>query len=681
MKISPHWLREFVALKADDRKLAEELTHTGTAVESISQEHGQTIFEMEITTNRVDCMNHYGIARECSAVFDVDLKPLKTKLPAAKAETRFPIDIQDAEGCARYTARVIRGVKIGASQKAVAERLAVAGASSINNAVDASNYVLIEMGHPTHAFDLDLLEGGKIVVRRAHKGETLKTLDGVERKLHPEDLVIADAKKAVALAGVMGGFDTMITEQTKNILIESAWFEPAGIRRTARRHGMHTDASHRFERGADFAATPLACARVAELILESSGGELTGPESDAVGRKLARPKLTLRASELLRHLGQVVAEKDVHRILSRLGFAPKKVASGWQVTLPSWRLDVEREIDLVEEIARIYGYNNFKNRLPAFSGAVIELPEAAKDAKLRSTLLALGYDEVVSMTFISAAEAKQFSSVAAVELANPLSEETTVMRTSLVPGMLAMLGFNLNRGISDVRLFESGHVFEMAGAKTEENGHICIGATGNAVIIGPHERPRPFSFYDLKGDVEALLEHFQHGSLYFDEHVGADHYYAGRSARAVLDGATVARLGQLHPEIASARKLKQEIFIAELFLDRLYQQDLRQARYQPISRYPAVERDFSFVFPPDVTFDRIRETIEALRIAEMKSLAPADMLRGKPAENAGLPAGKYSLLLRVVFQSAEHTLRDDEVAGWSQQIMRALESLGGTLRS
>jgi phenylalanyl-tRNA synthetase beta chain len=681
MKISPQWLREFVNLKADDRKLAEELTHTGTAVESISQEHGQSIFEMEITTNRVDCMNHYGIARECSAVFDVELKPLKAKLPAANAGAKFPIEIQDKEGCARYTTRTIRGVNIGASQKAVAERLAHAGASSINNAVDASNYVLIEMGHPTHAFDLDLLAGGKIIVRRAHHGEMLKTLDGVERKLHPDDLVIADAKKPVALAGVMGGFDTMITEKTKNILIESAWFEPAGIRRTARRHGMHTDASHRFERGADFAATPLACARVAELIFDSAGGDLTGPESDAIGRKLTRPTLTLRTKELLRHLGQVVAEKDVRRILSRLAFAPKKVAGGWQVTLPSWRLDVEREIDLVEEIARIYGYNNFKNTLPAFSGAVVELPKAAKDAKLRSSLLALGYDEAVSMTFVSMAEARQFSSVQAVELANPLSEETTVMRTSLVPGMLAMLGFNLNRGTSDVRLFESGHVFEMAGAKTEERGDICLGATGNAVIIGPHESARPFSFYDLKGDVETVLENFQHGSLYFDEHVGADYYRAGYSARAVLDGATVARLGQLLPEVAAARKLKQEIFIAEFFLDRLYQHDLRQARYQPISRYPAVERDFSFIFPAEVTFARIREAIQALGIAEMKSLAPADMLRGKAAEKAGLPAGKYSLLLRVVFQSAERTLRDDEVAGWSQKIVSALQSLGGTLRS
>src|SRR5438876_456021 len=321
MKISPNWLREFVALKAEDRKLAEDLTHTGTAVESISHEHGQTIFEMEITTNRVDCMNHYGIARECSAVFDVDLKPLKAKLPAAKAGAKFPIDIQDAEGCARYTARVVRGVNIGASQKAMAERLGATGASSINNAVDASNYALIEMGHPTHAFDLDLLEGGKIVVRRPHKGETLKTLDGVERKLHPDDLVIADAKKPVALAGVMGGFDTMITEQTKNILIESAWFDPASVRKTARRQGMHTDASHRFERGADFGATSLACARVAELVLASGGGELAGGEIDAVARKMLRRPVRLRGSEVSRILGQATPVNDILRLLVRLGFA------------------------------------------------------------------------------------------------------------------------------------------------------------------------------------------------------------------------------------------------------------------------------------------------------------------------------------------------------------------------
>src|SRR5947209_7378788 len=305
MKISPAWLHEFADIKVPLRQLADELTHTGTAVESISGEGDSAVFEMEITTNRVDAMNHYGVARECSAIYDLDLKSIQPKLPAAKSAAAFPIEIAEPELCARYTARVIHGVKIGPSPQRIRQRLALLDAGSISNAVDASNYTLHEMGHPTHAFDLDLLKGSKIIVRKARAGESLKTLDGIERKLHPEDLVIADARKPVGLAGIMGGFDSMITERTKNILIESAWFDPTSVRKTARRHGMHTDASHRFERGADWSATALACARVAQLVLESAGGELAG-ETDTIARKIERTKLQLSRSELLRILGQEV---------------------------------------------------------------------------------------------------------------------------------------------------------------------------------------------------------------------------------------------------------------------------------------------------------------------------------------------------------------------------------------
>src|SRR5579864_9050772 len=325
MKISPTWVREFVDLKVDDRKLAEDLTLTGTAVESIGEDG---VFEMEITTNRPDCMNHYGVARECSAVYDVALKPIQPPLPKAQGKAGFSIEIADAQGCARYTARIVRGVKIGASPRQIVERLASVDQRAINNIADASNYTLIEMGHPTHAYDLDLLEGGRIIVRRARAGETLKTLDGIERKLHPEDLVIADAKKPVGLAGVMGGFDSMITPKTKNILIEAAWFDPVPIRKTARRHGMHTDASHRFERGADVGATLAACNRVAQLVLESggesAGGELVGEAHDVVARKFRPATIRLRAREWQRILGEEIAEKDVRRFLTRLGFEVKQ---------------------------------------------------------------------------------------------------------------------------------------------------------------------------------------------------------------------------------------------------------------------------------------------------------------------------------------------------------------------
>jgi phenylalanyl-tRNA synthetase beta chain len=697
MKISPTWLREFVTVPVDDRRLADDLTMAGIGVESVSGDGAAAVFETEITTNRVDAMNHYGIAREMSAIYDAELKPLTAKLPAAKGKADFKIEIADGDLCARYTARIIRGVKVGPSPAAMVKRLELLEQRAINNAADATNYNLLEMGHPTHAFDLDLLEGGKIIVRRAKTGEKLKTLDGVERTLTSDDLVIADAGKAVALAGIMGGFDTMITEKTKNVLIESAWFAPAAIRRTSRRLGMHTDASHRFERGADWGATPLACARVAELILASAGGELIGGEIDAVARTIQRPSIDLRQSEVLRILGQDMSDKDMQRVLGRLGFkltvgrtmvsvpdgarssgartAVAEETQAWQVGLPTWRLDVEREIDLIEELARVYGYERFENSLPSYAGSVTELPDAAKDARARATMLALGYHEAISLTFIAQADAEKFASETPVPLENPISEEATVMRTSLVPGMLDMLAWNLNRGVTDARLFEAGTVFAAAGHKVEESKALVIGATGNAVGASVHEKPRPYSFYDLKGDVETLLGAFGHTSLYFDA-PAADFYHPGRSARIVLDGQTIGRCGQVHPDVAAARKMRQEVYVAEVQLQRLYRHELRQPRYQAVPRYPAVARDFSFVFDEAITFDRMRTAVEALKIGDLRSFQPVETFRG-----AGIGAGKYSLLLRATFQSAKRTLHDDEVAQWSAQVIQALEALGGKLRS
>src|SRR5579864_6538394 len=499
MRISPAWLREFVDIKVSDRQLADDLTLAGIAVESIKTDLAPQplLFEMEIGTNRPDAMCHYGVARECSAIYDTALKAINPHLPKPKAARPFPIAIED-KGCLRYTARVIRNVKIAPSPANIVERLRIDDHGGVSNAVDASNYTLMELGHPTHAFDLDKLEGGKIIVRRARAGETLTTLDGVERKLDPEDLIIADARKPVGLAGVMGGLDSAISASTKNILIESAFFDPAAVRKTARRHAMHTDASHIFERGADWGNTVLASNRVAELILASAGGELEGEPVDAIAGHVVRHSVWLRRNEILRILGQDIDSKTVARILGRLGFkladlgkefprglrintlSPEAIADirakakakgielpDWNVDtdqdlivdLPTWRLDVEREIDLIEEIARIYGYNKFSNTLPSFSGGVVELPNADKQAKVRSVLLALGYNEAISPTFISPADAGAFSGAVMVPLANPLSDEQSVMRTSLAPGMLAMIAWNLNRGTSDVRLFEMGHIF------------------------------------------------------------------------------------------------------------------------------------------------------------------------------------------------------------------------------
>ena len=723
MKISPQWLRDFVDLDVNYHQLADELTLAGIAVESVSGEGDGTIFEMDITTNRPDAMNHYGVARECSAIYDLPLRAIEPRLEAASAakaasaavlggttevvpsradvmpvraevsppsvahvprqaggdaRASFSIDIQDEQGCARFTARIIRDVTIKRSPEKVVRRLGLLDQRPINNAVDATNYTLWEMGKPTHVFDLDLLEGGKIVVRRARDGEVLKTLDGLERKLTSEDLVVADAKKPVGLAGTMGGFDTMITEKTRNILIESAWWDPVTVRKMSRRHGLHTDASHRFERGADYESTVLSCNRVAELILQSGGGELVGGPVDVIARKLDQAPVALHLSEVHRILGEKLETAEILRILRRLGFElipePGEEIE-FTVQVPSWRLDVEREIDVIEEIARLHGYDKFANTLPAYVGAVVELPDAEKEKKLRTSLLALGYDEAISLTFISHQDAEQFSSVPVIELANPLSEEASVMRTSMVPGMLNMLAYNLNRGSNSVRLFEGGNVFEAAGNKTAEFKRICVGATGNAVKGSVHHPARTTSFFDLKGDVETLLAAFQHAGLEYKADA-AEYYHPGRSARAMMDGEVVAQFGQIHPEIAAGRKLKQDIFIAELHLDRLYQRGLRSVRYEPLPRYPAVERDFSFIFDDSIEFATIEKTVAGLGLSELRSFVPGEIFRG-----GSIPAGKYSVLLRATFQSGERTLREDEVARWSGAIVKALEILGGVQRA
>jgi phenylalanyl-tRNA synthetase beta chain len=675
MKLSPHWLRDFVDFKVDARRLADDLTLVGVAVETIAGEGDDTIFEMEIGTNRPDAMNHYGVAREISALYDLPLKAIAPKLPAAEGTANFKIEIEEPELCPRFTAQVMRGITVRPSPTAVAQRLASIDQRPISNTVDASNYVLWEMGKPTHAFDLDLLEGGKIVVRKARAGETLKSLDGVERKLTTEDLVVADAKKPVALAGVMGGFDTMITEKTKNVLIESAWWDPVTIRKMSRRHALHTDASHRFERGADFDSCPLSCERVAELILASGGGELVGGPIDVIARPMPRPTVTLRLAEVKRHLGKELGPDEVQRILTRLGFGLQASGDSFQVRIPSWRLDVEREIDLIEEIARLHGYNQFANTLPSFSGSVVELPDAAKDARLRSSLLALGYNEAMSLTFISNDDARAFATGEPLAIANPLSDELAAMRSSLIPGMLGMLAWNLNRGSNNVALFEAGHVFENAGGKSVEKRHMSVGATGNVGKPSVHQAARQYSFFDLKGDLETLLSAFASNSVYYDADA-ADYFHPGRRARAVMDGQTVAQFGQIHPDVAAARKIKQEIYVAEISLDLLYQHDLRKASYTPLAKFPAVERDFSFVFADSVSFEKIHAAVAGLRLGEMRNFVPVEIFRGG---NVG--AGKYSLLLRANFQSNERTLREEEVAQWSSQIIQALEKLGGALRA
>lgn len=694
MKLSPHWIRDHVDLTVDDHRLAEDLTNVGISVEGIEGNGADTVFEMEIGTNRPDAMNHYGVAREAAAIYDLPLKPIDPKLPSATTSEPIPITVEEQQLCPRFSARAIRGTHIKASPSKIAHRLQLLDQRPISNAVDATNYVLWEIGKPTHVFDADLLEGGQIIVRKARAGETLKTLDGVERKLTAEDLVVCDAKKPVGLAGVMGGYDTMITEKTRNIVIESAWWDPAIVRQMSRRHALHTDASHRFERGADFESTILSCDLVAKMILDSGGGELVGDAVDVVSRRIDQAPVLLHVSEVKRILGGNLDAAEIFRLLKRLGFTliPEGQSEPqFRVHIPSWRLDVEREIDVIEEIARLHGYDKFESTLPAYSGAVVDLPHAPIDAKFRERALALGYDEALSLTFISHADAEKFgplgpSTGKVLELENPLSEEASVMRTSLVPGMLDMLAWNLNRDVAEAKLFEIGSVYEMSGGERIEPRRACLGATISALradlpetgILDVSEGEQAAAaevFRAFKGDVENLLAPFTGNVTY--ARATAEYFHPGYSARALINGAVVAEFGQIHsPEIAGSRKLRQDVYIAEFDLEKLYKIGLRTIRYAPIGRYPAVERDFSFVFADDVSFAQMEAAVEKAGIADLQEFRPVEVFRG-----GSIGAGKYSVLLRVKFQSRERTLREDELAQWSAKTVSALTSLGGVQRA
>ncbi|HTV05586.1 MAG TPA: phenylalanine--tRNA ligase subunit beta [Acidobacteriaceae bacterium] len=694
MKVLTTWLREYLpGLNVSDRQLADDLTLRGIAVDGVFDLNGaagadlganDSLFEMDITTNRVDAMNHYGIAREAATIYGLMLNPLETLLPAAKPGPGHPVRIEEPALCGRFTARVLRGIRVQPSAGIIAQRFALLEQKLISNAVDATNYVMLAIGQPTHAFDLDKIEGA-IVIRRARKGERLKTLDEIERTLDPEDLIVADEKKPLALAGVMGGWDSRITPETTNVLVEAAWFDQISIRRASKRHLLHTDASHRFERGADFNAPPVASAMVSRFLLES-GGHIEGDFIDVVipeveARTATRSSISFAVSEVRRILGPTddpegITASTAEGILAGLGCGLQAHAGEiYDVTLPSWRLDLEREIDLIEEVARVYGYNRFRNTLPAFAGSVVELPWAEKESVVRHTLLALGWTEAISSTFCAAADAELFAPQpnSAVAMGNPLNEEAGMLRPSLLPGMVNMLALNLNRDVEDAALYEMGTAFSGSTEKVDERPALAIGATGRA--FGSAD----VDFYDLKGSLESLLAKFASRSLYFDALLLPAWLHPGRSARAALDGSTVAYFGQLHPAEAERRKLKQPVYVGEIYLDRLYKQALRQPVARELSRYQAVRRDYSLLFPDSVSWAAIEQALNGLNLVELRSFAPSEVLRDAKSER--IPAGHFSLLLGVVFQSNERTLREEELQQFSRRVIDALEAVGGKLRA
>ncbi len=701
MKILTKWLRAYLPeLPVDDAQLAEDLTLRGIAVEGIYDlgAGNGSLYEMDITTNRVDAMNHYGVAREAAAIYGLTLPALNFVLPEAQSVSApFSVRIEAQDACGRFTARVLRDVTIAPSRDwfagaEVATYFGLLEQKQISNAVDATNFAWLLMGQPTHVFDLDKLEGG-IVVRRAKKGEKLKTLDGVERTLDPEDLIIADHVKPLGLAGVMGGWDSMITAETKNVLVEAAWFDPVAVRRTARRHGLHTDASHRFERGADFNAAEVASAIVSRILLASGGwieGDLVDVRMPALEARTAkRLPIEIKLSEVRRILGATIDAEGItaataEAVLRALGCDLQKISeAAWQVTLPGWRLDIDREIDLIEEVARVYGYNRFANTLPAFGEGVRALPWAEKELELRRTLLSAGFHEAISSTFCSAAEAALTAPQPglAVPLGNPLSEEAGVLRPSLIPGMLSMIAGNLHRDVSDVRLFELGTVFSGTTDKVDERPALSFGAVGAMPEQGALHAARPIEFYDLKGAVEQLLARFQFRAVLFDRFpaeagITPPWLHPYRAARVVIDGATVGWFGQLHPAQAAERKLKDTVLVGEIYLDRLYKLPLRQPVAREISRFQPVRRDFSLILDEKITWETIDQAVASLRIPELVEWRARELFRDKK-----LAAGEYALLLGATFHAADRTLREEELQVFQAQVIEAIGKVGARLRS
>jgi len=621
-------------------------------------------------------------------------------LPAATSAAKpYPVKIEAEDACGRFTARVLRGITIGPSRDwfpgaEVSTYFGLLEQKQISNAVDATNFAWLAMGQPTHAFDLDKIEGG-IIVRRAHKGEKLKTLDGMDRILDPDDLVVADHVKALGLAGVMGGWDSMITPETRNVLVEAAWFEPMAVRRTARRHGLHTDASHRFERGADFNAAPVASALVSRILL-ANGGHIEGDLVDVrvpawEARTAHRPSISLALSEVHRILGKTedkegITTPIVESILAGLGCGltvHARQAAAWQVNLPSWRLDLEREIDLIEEVARVYGYNGFANTLPAFGEGVQALPWAEAEAAVRRALLAAGFHESIAGTFCSAAAAALTAPIPGqiVPLGNPLSEEAGVMRPSLISGMLAAVTDNLNRDVNDVRLFELGTVFTGTTEKVDERPALAFAGAGALPQQSSLHPSRKIEFYDLKGVVEQLLSRFEARDIYCDR-FPADlgltpawlHPY--RAARVVAEGLTVGWFGQLHPHEAAARKIKDEVLLGEIYLDRLYKLPLRKPAARDISRFQPVRRDFSLVLDEGIPWERIDRALATLQIPELVDWRAAEVFR-----DPRLGAHDYSLLVSVTFQAPDRTLRDEELQSFQSRVVEAVTKAGARLRT
>ncbi|HEX8136329.1 MAG TPA: phenylalanine--tRNA ligase subunit beta [Pyrinomonadaceae bacterium] len=706
MNISYNWLRELTETRLTPLELRDRMTMIGLAVESVHEAGDDFVLDFDLTSNRPDCLSHLGVARELAVLEDGEVR-----LPSAQAsgasgmtEAFTSVEIEDPDLCPRYAARIVRGVKIGPSPAWLVKRLEAIGQRPINNVADITNYVMHELGQPLHAFDLAKLTEHRIVIRLARASERLKTLDGVERELDSDMLVIADAARAVALAGVMGGEETEISADTTDVLIESAYFDPASVRRTAKKLGLHTEASHRFERGTDYGGVLRAQQRAVSLICELAGGTATENALDAYPKQLESRDVSLRPERVTALTGLAVATPEIERILSALGFAhharisvleeewsfrdgvPEEVVPGdlnsrLTYVVPSWRVDVEREEDLVEEVARHVGYDLIATELPASNIAGEYQPGERRRRGLRQVLTAYGFDEAISFGFIDTEHDDLFELLPEmartgsgperfVTLRNPIIEGATRMRPSLLPGLLDAVKHNFNHGTRDVRLFETGRVFAASRepvALPDEREAFALVLTGGALEEGRASPGRELDFYDLKGALEAAADAMHLPALQFAP-ASVRHLRAGQAAEVSIDGRRVGYLGRLDDAVAAQYKFRQPVYVAEVDLTALLSSGERTIVYTPLARYPSVVRDVSLLVARDVTFSELLRTAEEQPVEYRRAVRLVDVYEGE-----SLPEGRRSVTLRLEYRSDERTLRDEEVDALHAQIVAALE--------
>ena len=669
MKVSYNWLKEFVDIAETPQQVGTRLTNLGFTVDALEAHAGDSVFELDIATNRPDCLSHFGLAREAAASYSTALTPPQFQLHEGGKRTRdvFSISIEDAELCARYCGRYIAGVKIGPSPDWLKSRLEALGVRAINNVADVTNYVMLELGQPLHAFDADTLDGQTIIVRRAAFDEKLTTLDGVERELNPAILVIADATRAVAVAGVMGGGDTEISSSTKNVLLESANFDPLSIRKTSRVLGLSSEASYRFERGADVEMARFACDRAAALIQAVGGGTICAEVIDVYPRPRQPLTVKLRRNRIEDFLGAAVPDSMVEDILGKLAFKVNRTVGGWSIVPPSHRIDVTREEDLLDEIARHYGFDKFPATLPSWSGYGAALPVESSERLLRNLLAATGYSEIVPMVFSDEPTERKFRpNLEPVRLLNPMAENEAVLRTSLIPSMLRTMEWNLNRGVRNMQLYELGKIYRQGG----ESRALILGATGLLRSKTVHESEREFNFFDLKGDVEAILEMFNIKLSSSGDSLPV-YYHPGRGIRQ----GDFVMFGGLHPDYSGEYKLRHRVYIAEIDVETLFaKREWRQI--EPVPRFPSIRRDFSLLLDKNTRYEEVETAVRIANIPELVRIEPFDRLESGP-----FGASKYALAISVTYQSAERTLTDDEVDNFDRAILNSLKQrLGAELR-